>query len=378
VGGTGIHTSFLVKHLRAIGVYCEVLSFGDPSASSEGVEFLKPSSSILSKKPDKIGQDVRIISDVRAMTAAAHERLRKGHFDIVHVEEPYVGALVRYERKVTTIHDTSYGELKALLKRPSSLQDLKRMVFYLTFGPFFELASGWTSQVVIAPADHIRRELVRIYAVRARKIRTIRNGIELPTVVNKTMAKNKLGLSPSSVLVFTAAQHVARKRLETLVQAVSKMGARPQVKFVIAGDGPQHPNLVGLAHSLGLDEVIAFPGWLTDEELALYYEASDIFVLSSEYEAGPISLLEAMSYGDATISTNIEGFAKMLREGVDGVHFKVGDSDGLALWLTELINNPERRGELSAHGEAFAHRFDWEKVAEETVSVYRELLEGRD
>jgi glycosyltransferase involved in cell wall biosynthesis len=374
VGGTGIHTSFLVKHLRSIGVTCEVISFGDPSASANGVEFLRPSSSILRKEPGELGQDVRILADVREMTLVANRRAEEGNYDIVHVEEPYVGALVRHKRKVTTIHDTSYGEFKALIRRPSSVQDLKRMVFYLTFGPAFEFFSAWTSKMVITPADHIRRELVEIYAIRRGKIRTIRNGIEPPAEVNKPEAKQSLGMAPSTTLVFTSAQHVARKRLETLVQAVARMNIQGgNVKVVIGGSGPQRPGLMGLARSLGVDGVIAFPGWLTDETLALYYEASDIFVLTSEYEAGPITLLEAMSYGDAAVSSRIEGFPKLMSDGKDGVLFKVGNPDDLALKLSGLIQDPDRIRALSHASREFVKRFGWDEVARETMSAYEDL-----
>ncbi len=376
VGGSGVHAGLLVKHLRKLGVSCDVLSFGDPEASRDGVTFLRPSSSIKSKSGNSLQNDLRIISDVQRMTRAANERIARDSYDIVHVEEPYVGAMVSHRRKVTTIHDTSYGELRALLRRPTSMQDVKRMIFYITFGAFFELRSSSSSKVIIVPAEHIRKELVGIYGVPERKIRTIRNGVEMPSSFDKSRAKEALGIDRRCVLVFTVSQHIARKRLETLVEAVGKMNlASSRVKVVIAGDGPQRRALIGLAHSLRLEDRIDFPGWISDDRLSLCFEAADIFVLTSEYEAGPLTLLEAMSYGDAVISSRIDGFPRLLREETQGILFKVGDSDELASKLKDLVQDPPRFGRLSAAGVEFVRQFDWDEVARETREVYKELCE---
>jgi glycosyltransferase involved in cell wall biosynthesis len=143
---------------------------------------------------------------------------------------------------------------------------------------------------------------------------------------------------------------------------------------VIAGDGPIRSQIMNLSEKQGLGGIISFPGWISRETLSLYYEAADVFVLTSNYEAGPISLLEAMSYGDAIISSKIQGFPSLMRNGFDGLLFQAGDYHALSYCLKELLDNPMMRLRLSTSARSFAERFDWKCVAEETLSLYATLF----
>jgi len=377
VGGVARHTFNLVRSLEGLGVDCRVVSFGDSSLSNDGVLFVEPSSSVLSRGNRPLGMDVRIPFDLARFTGVVNALLAREGFDVVHVEEPYVGAFVRFPRKVTTVHDTSYGELRSIVNQGFSSPNLKRAFFYVYMGFFLERACMASSRLLVAPFAHVKRELLWKYGVAEPKVRVIGNGVELPRreeLLDREVAKLKLGLV-GVPLVFAAAQHVARKRLETLVEAVRLLhldGAG--LRVVIAGDGPLRGQLAGLAKGYGLGEVVVLPGWVSREALGLYYRAADVFVLTSEYEAGPISLLEAMSYGTSVVSSRIEGFPSLLREGVDGLLFPVGDALALSECLRLMLGDEGLRRRSSEAGRAFAERFSWERVAEETLALYEELV----
>lgn len=376
VGGVAIHTSNLVKHLRSLGVDCSVVALGKESSSEPGVRFIDPDSSIISRKDEPLAKDARIPFDIVRYTALVGKYIEGGKYDIVHVEEPYVGAMLKHPRKVTTVHDTSYGELKSISVQAVSAPAVKRGVFYAGFGFFLEGMSLKSSKAVIAPFPHIREELVKVYGVSPEKVRVIRNGVELPPAgrINKAEAKRGLGLADKP-LVFTAAQHVARKRLDTLVEAVRRLRSDGfDLQVVIAGDGPLRLQLVGLVKKDGLEDVITFPGWVSRKDLEAYYQAADVFVLTSDYEAGPISLLEAMSFGDAVVSSRIQGFASFLREGVDALLFPAGDSRALASCIRRALEDREFLRSAAANGRSFAERFDWDSVAKETLSLYEEIV----
>jgi len=378
VGGVAQHVASLRRELARLGISSRVLSFGDPACSGDGVTFLAPVSSILSKSPLSLRLDAGIPSDILRFTDAAQALLRAEAFDVVHVEEPYLGALVRHPHKVTTIHDTSVGELRSILHRPAGVPDAKRALFFGTLGPSLEWTCARTSERIIVPSDHIRKELTSFYRIPERKIRVIRNGVNVPVAVSrstKAEGKDRLGL-PEVPLVFTAAQHVARKRLETLLDAVHLLRRRGVTGFhtVVAGEGPATPWLIRRAERHGLGGALAFAGWLPREKLEDYYAAADIFVLTSDYEAGPISLLEAMSHGAAVVSTRIEGFPALLRDGVDGLLFPPGDAAALADRLQSLLSDSALRDRLSEAAVAFARAFDWATVARETADLYGSLV----
>lgn len=378
VGGVARHTFYLVKHLSELGVSCKVLSFGDSKCSHDGVKFVEPSSSIINKSNCSLAMDAKFPFDVMRLTKATSKLIKNEDFDVVHVEEPYVGAFVRHERKVTTVHDTSYGEIKSILHHHGSLPNLKRAVFYASFGPYLEWMCMASSRVVVVPSPHVKEELVRVYMVSKEKVEVIRNGVEfseLPELGDKAEAKRRLGLT-GKMLIFTAAQHVARKRLDTLVEAVRLLCKEGVEGFhvVIAGDGPLKQYIVSLVEKYGFEGVVSFPGWIPREELELYYRAADIFVLTSEYEAGPMSLLEAMSFGDAVISSRIDGFPGLMRDEVDGLLFPVGDYPALSVSIRRLLRDASLRTRLSASARSFAKRFDWKNVAKETVKLYESLF----
>ena len=376
VGGVAKHTFHLVTNLRKLGVDCKVLSFGDPEYSSEDTEFIRPSSSIISRANQKTGLDSRIPSDILRFGKIANKMIEKEGYDIVHVEEPYVGAFIKHKRKVTTVHDTSYGEIKSIFHHPAGFPDVKRAFFYLSLGPYLEMKCMSSSKTVIVPAPHVKEELVKVYGRRTDGISVIANGVELPRTVDKQGARTRLGLSPAYVLILSASQHVARKRLDTLIEAIKLLRDKGVSGFSVTmlGEGPLRHLNQRLTEKYNLTELIEMPGWVSEEDLYQYFQAADIYVLTSEYEAGPISLLEAMSCGAAATSSNIEGFPSFMKDGTDGLLFKTGNAKELSANLERLIRDQKLRNSLGEAGKEFAARFSWTKIAVKTRDLYEELM----
>ncbi len=378
VGGIARHTFNLVKYLRESGVACKVVSFGDKEFSSDDVTFINPSSSIINRSSSQLISDLKIPLDLARFSRTVNTLIKEERFDIVHVEEPYVGAFIRHKKKVTTFHTTAYGDIKALFHHLNNFSNLKRVIFFASIGLYSELMSAASSRIVIVPFSHIGRELSKFYRVPKQKIRVILNGVRMPPSpksIDKTTAKQKLGMPPEQVLVFTVARYVFRKRLDTLVEAIGLLhneGVK-NLKVVIAGDGPLRPYIKDLVKKRSLEHLIELTGWVSEEKLALYRKATDIFVLTSEYESGPLSLLEAMSHGTAVISSKIDGFPMLIRDGIEGMLFPVGDHVELGNCIRTLLKDAPRLLSMSTSARHFAEKFDLKTAAEETENVYRSL-----
>lgn len=378
VGGVAVQTFNLVENLRRIGISCKVLSFGDPAYSNREVMFIPPSSSIISRSNCSINSDFKIPLDIIRMTRIANKLIKTERFDVVHVEEPFVGAFVRHKRKVTTVHDTSYGQIKSLLRSNKSFTNVKRVAFYFSLGLFLELMGVVSSTIMITPSKQRKKELIETYHVPPNKVVVLRNGVNLPELSgldNRRIAKEKLCLPSDKLLIFTTSQHIPRKRLDTLLNAISLLQSQKVAEYqvVIAGDGPVRPFLANLGKKLKLDGIVRFPGWVSREKLELYYQATDIFVLTSEYEAGPITLLEAMSFGNAAVSSRIDGFPSLLINNINSLLFPVGNHYDLSKCLGLLLNDATLRLKLSASARCFAEKFDWKSVAEDTKNLYERL-----
>ncbi len=380
VGGVAEHTYHLVKHLLDKGVDVNVLAFGDPRNSNDVVEFVKPKSSIISRRNMGLGYDSKIPLDIARITRIVRERLRSYDYDILHIQEPYIGGLMTYNnRKITTIHDTSYGELKGIARYGFSDHNVKRTLFYVSMGYPMEFLNIINSKFIIVPSIGVAKELLSIYHAPRKKLKVIYNGVEKPepNEPSRDEARSKLGLRDDEVLIFTSAQHIARKRLDLLIYAARKLRDKglKNFKILIGGKGPLTPELIRLRNKLGLNKLVSFTGWLNREELIVYYNAIDIFVVTSDYEAGPITLLEAGIRRKPIVSSRIDGFPILMKDGVHGLLFKPGDPNDLADRLEQLIKDRDLRDRLAAGAYNFASNFTWDKAADKTIRVYMECLQ---
>ena len=383
VGGVATHTFYLVKYLRKLGVDCTVISFGDPRLSTEDTIFVSPSSSVLKEGKTKISEDVRLFEDIYKLISYVKKHLRAKRYDIIHVQEPYVGGLITYpKRKITTIHDTSVGEAKAILNSTSfkNTQGMKKMIFYFTLGYLMEYASIFSSEILITPSYTVKYELIKFYKVNPSKIRVIHNGIEIPeNMPNKEEARRLLGLPKDKIIILTVGRHIPRKRHELLIEAVAKLNKslREQIYVIVGGRGPQTPFLKSLVKKYNLDDIVYFTGWLSEEKLWLHYSVADIFVFTSDIESAPIALLEAAVTGKAIITTRAGDYAYMMRNRVHCTVIEPSYVNALVKALEELITNKSLREKLSEKAKEFASLFSWEKVAMKTLEVYREVLGSR-
>ena len=383
VGGVATHTERLVKYLRLQGVYVDVLSFGRQAGivdSPRGrVFFIKPESSIISRSDEGIARDAKVPKDIIRFTAIASKLAEKEDYDIVHVEEPYVGGLIRHRAKVTTIHDTSYGEIRSIISsKILSSYTIRKTIFYLTLGYAMEYASLATSATIIAPSPQVRDELVYVYRFPRSRVHVIPNGVEEPdpSEPSREEAKKLLGLE-DKIVVFTTAQHVHRKRLDILIKAAALLQDkwRGKAKIVIGGKGPLTPLLLEQAKRYKLhSDFLEMTGWIPESKLPLYYRAADIFVLTSDYEAGPQTLLEAGIRGCVLVSTRIPFFPALMKNWVDGVLFPPGDYRSLAAILDRLLGDTSLRERLSKNAVEFSKKFTWQRIAFLTLMVYKKVL----
>jgi glycosyltransferase involved in cell wall biosynthesis len=377
VGGVGTHTTHLTDALRRAGVDVRVISFGDPSASSDSVKFVEPKSSIISRSAQSPGRDLAVIYDIARYGRILSKAVASGTYDIVHVQEPYVGGCVRAKNKITTIHDTSYGELRSIAINSRATRETRKIMFYVALGFVAEYASIASSKTIITPAPNIADELAKKYRLGAGKIVTIMNGVvKNPfSSISKKEAKGRLNIDSAKILVFTCGRHIARKRFDVFLRSISRLDGKflNTLEIRIAGDGPLVSYLQHLAQELGISANVKFVGWLSNDLLSLHYRASDVFVSCSDYEASPIAILEAMISGAAVVSTRIQGYpAPSLT--TDRVEMRIvppRDDVALSAAIRELALDAEIRERISKNGESFALGYTWDKVAESTLHVYQ-------
>lgn len=183
------------------------------------------------------------------------------------------------------------------------------------------------------------------------------------------------GLCGGGYILF-AARLVREKGAHYLIEAYRKLGAGPKLKLVIAGDAPHEDayksRLRGMA---GGDPNIIFPGFATGKLLRELFSNAYLFVLPSEVEGLPTALLEAMSYGNCCLASDIPENREALAG--NGYTFKSRDAADLARKLSALMDAPELVRRMKERARLHvAENYSWDKIADYFEMMYKAVIAG--
>lgn len=196
----------------------------------------------------------------------------------------------------------------------------------------------------------------------------IPNGIEPkhPRPVNQI--KDKWGLGEGSYLLYLG-RLVPEKRPELLIDAFKKLNANK--RLVIAGGGSDTSEYeASLRETAQGDPRILFTGFVNGGPLEELYSNCYAYVLPSDVEGMPMSLLEAMAYGRCCVTSDIPECADVLAG--NGVTFVKGSADSLKSALQGLLADGERTAALGAVAKAHVEKtYNWDSVVERTLELYR-------
>lgn len=205
----------------------------------------------------------------------------------------------------------------------------------------------------------------------------LENGIDL-AAYRRTQsvieAKSALGFDPLRPLIGAVGRLSPEKGFDILVDAIAQMrAAGSPVQLVIVGEGDDRPRLQAkiAAHRLGADCRLA--GF--QDEPKPFYEAMDLFVLSSLREGLPNVLLEAMALEVPCVATRIAGVPRLIRDGENGRLIEPGDMAALAGAVRELLADAGERQRLGQAGQAtVAERYSFARRMEKLAAIYDQLL----
>jgi glycosyltransferase involved in cell wall biosynthesis len=114
----------------------------------------------------------------------------------------------------------------------------------------------------------------------------------------------------------------------------------PQMRLTLIGDGPERAQMEREAKARGLEKVVAFAGYKSQDEVAAILRESDVLVLPSFAEGVPVVLMEAMASGIPVVATRIAGIPELVEDGVAGLLVSPGDETALAQAMARLLNDP--------------------------------------
>lgn len=233
--------------------------------------------------------------------------------------------------------------------------------FVIKFGE--RMAAKYADDVIVL-SDNVKQYFADVYH---REVTYIPNGINRPKPQGQTVIEEKYGLKKDGYFLFLA-RIVPEKGLHYLIEAFS--GLETDKKLVIAGGSSQAMDYMERIHRMAAeDERILMTDFVQGQVLEELYDNAYAFVLPSDVEGMALTLLEAMSYGDCCLVSDIRENTEVVED--MALTFKKGDVRDLRRQLVWMLAHPEevrRMGEASV--DYICGKYDWDDVTRRTIAVY--------
>jgi glycosyltransferase involved in cell wall biosynthesis len=225
----------------------------------------------------------------------------------------------------------------------------------------------------VAVAEEVAVSLGRLYGIQPCSV--IPNGIPTNYYARPQTAckewRAREGFGPDDVLFVCVARFAPQKNHALLLKAFAQGPASDiHAHLVLVGEGDLRGQLDIQAKDLGIAAKVHFLGLRTDIPDVL--GAMDVFVLSSDYEGNPLSVMEAMASGLPVVSTSAGGVRDLFESEKEGLLVRLGDVQGLANAMTSLLINREARQSMGTAAKRRAREsFDVSTM----IQAYEELYE---
>jgi glycosyltransferase involved in cell wall biosynthesis len=221
----------------------------------------------------------------------------------------------------------------------------------------------------IAVSRSVAREMEPLCLNASSKIRVVYNGVP----VEQFEGDARSGVCEvGRPRVLTVARLHSQKGLPHLLRAATLLR---DVRFLVAGDGPDRRALDDEARSLGLGEQVEFLGHRDDIPELL--RTADVFVLPSLYEGLPVSVLEAMAAGTPVVATAIAGTEEAVVHGESGLLVPPGDPAAIAAAIQDVVSDAALARKLVTGGKARVRAmFSADHVADGVCEVYDQVRSG--
>jgi glycosyltransferase involved in cell wall biosynthesis len=249
------------------------------------------------------------------------------------------------------------------------------------FAPVFERIYQ-QMDALICHTQEAKSRLIREFSIDPDRVRLIPHGPLFHDSERRSVeaSRAQLSLPEDATMVLWQGIIEPYKGLDFLLEAWSKIDA-PQLNAHLFLAGPGESQLLrtigeqvsrlGLQKSVHLDF-----RFIPDEELATYYQASDVLAFPYREVTTSGSLMTAMAFQKAIVATNLPAFQEVLRDGESALFVNYGDVEGFASALRQLIREPATRERLARGAREWGNRNNsWSAIARQTRQCYAAVLE---
>lgn len=387
-GGLGVACQGIVRGLKANGAHVTLVLPHD-AASEDGVSILTPSdlgaAGLISVATRLHPYDSAETFAARIATQQGDPALRELYgTDLGEAVERFTASAVRLTKNVPAdiVHTHDWMTLGAGVRASRSLRkplvahvhatELDRTEFHPNAWIYAQELKGLqAADHVLAVSSYTKNLLVREYGIRADKVTVLHNGAFATPAHNRPIEKH----GKRHPLVLFLGRLTVQKGVTYFLHAARKIADhRPDVRFVIAGDGYLLPQLIAQSCDMGLADRIIFAGRVSNAEARQLYRKADCFVMPSVSEPFGLVALEAITHGAPVVMSRQSGAAEVIQ---NSLVVDFWDTDKMAdCILTVLREEPLRRA-MHSQTPRILRNLTWERQAGKIIAAYRHVIGGR-
>lgn len=294
---------------------------------------------------------------------ALGEAVERADADVYHGTHFYTPRTLQAPR-VATIHDLTFFRLP------------RRYGFgHRQYYRAIARTTRWAERVIV-PSRAVATDAVRYLGLAPQLIRVIpeapRAGLHPARADEVGALRKRLDLEQPYLLCLGTAE--PGKRAVDAIRALPLVRERhPGVVLALAGNpGSLSSALAAEALRQGVAGAVKFLGYVPDDDLAALLTGAEALVFPSLFEGFGLPPIEAMACGTPVIATQVPAMDEVLAGAA--LFVPPRDPAAIARAACKLLDSPARRAEVSAVSSRLAGTYSWERVAGETLAVYRELV----
>lgn len=303
----------------------------------------------------KLRQDLKAYKQVLKLA-------RKYHYTFIHCHSPIggvVGRLVGHKTNTKVIY-TAHG---------FHFYKGAPLFNWIIYYPIEKALSYFTDILITINQEDYQRAKRKLHAKRVEYVPGI--GIDVEKFRNVTVdvpkKRKEFGINPDDTVLLSVGELNKNKNQKIIIKALAKLH-KPDVKYVLVGQGPLKEYLENLAYELGIGEQVIFLGFRKD--VADIYKIADIFVFPSKREGLSVALMEALASGLFCIASDIRGNEDLV---LDRKYGELVKSDDVNKWLkciNKYCRKKKKRMQQVCEDEIYS--FHIKKIQDKMKKIYIE------
>jgi glycosyltransferase involved in cell wall biosynthesis len=307
-----------------------------------------------------------ITSSVKEFTFAEQTRLLKQirglKPDLVHFGMTQQPILYR-GKTVTTIHDLTTARFKNPAKNPLVFwikQKVYRIVIKIV---------ARKSEVIITPSEYVKDDVAKFAKINSRKVEVTYESADKITDPPEPIED----LVDQKFLLYVGRPQ-PHKNLDRLVEAFASLSNKhPDLYLVLAGKKDAlYWQLEKNVKARNLENVI-FTDFVSEAQLRWLYENTACYVFPSLSEGFGLPALEAMAHGAPVASSNATCLPEIYKDSAE--YFTPTDIDSMTTAIEKVLTNKKFSDKLSKSGKKLASSYSWQRMAKQTLDIYKSTLD---